>query len=738
MAFIDGSYSTAATLLKDLARAVCTANKVLEPYITEEEAIVDANLEIVLTHKLHTEDLNPITALPEEVTFKNDLGVDITPGFTWNSNEPRKIVFTDTVLENDVILVTYKHNRDADLVVPVRRQQDDQGVNITTYAEQLADQLSRIESNGKFVIRMDTTPIDSILPDDPFGTMLEHGVTDTSMYVEFYKPEFVINPETGRNYTIVGDNKYKFKNNHYMLIRMIDKFDEVLGLPAVDAVPSNWAKYAWMLDFKEEYTDVGTGEVKSHLEPLPLPEFYDSGDLIVRFYTNCDNDKINLVIVGNRDIAVDDYLMSYAYIGKIKSFINENTGTNYSVDVVGNFALTVGSSTMPVATPAPYEAPIEVDTFDMLLDIQNATDPIIPELGMDGNAAGHYDRVQIHQIIENELDSYYGIHAPNIRVTYRVSFANDQVETPASEPLSSTIFKELYTVNGVDLTVPSKMELTRERAEDYVSVDYQMIPKLQIKVPEEFKDNITKIRIYKCENEVHNFDSSPWLIDLGQQPGTFLSQTPSPNEEAIPSDTEKYYLLEEIELQEGDIDGENMFYYEDLLANQSIVPNQEVANTEDYVRIDSETETAVIRDENTGFIIRPIFSNRFGENTTATGVNDIMMYKTRMGSYYQKHAVAFMSPDEFLRKPGFNTSAYTDRVHLTPVYIVHGGDGYRGELIDVLFIDKTNMRNGDILIINEGQPDEMKYKFFKINQPFGCLNASSAYDSGVAIKYLEY
>jgi hypothetical protein len=751
MAYIDGSYTTAATILKDLARVLSTANVIKEPQEVEQLFIQDDNGTLFIETSKAVNNA-AVEGGPENfnITFYDVIGEVFNGsvvGVGYKNGDKYKIEVSGA-LEGEEYIVKYDADKDSELIFPERRSDDgDGGPTFAVKLDQIEDQLNRINENQRFIIKMNTTKDKKPLSMDPFNEDPEHDIRETSMYIEFKKPKYVINHET-MDYGSIDDEGTEFtmKNNHHFFVRMIDKVDDVTGIIDPTAIISNWAKMSWSLDYKEELTIIpdeiipgggdamlqAVGSVRSDLVATPLPNFCNAESMFIQFYVHCDNDKINLVIKGNDDVALNDYLLSYAYIGKIKSFVDDDTGYTYANDIIGNFAMTVGSSTVPVEYPRELPpANVDVDMNSVLRDIKAFDDSTT---GIDSDPGAFEFKFSIQESLLEPTPggnpNWLNFVAPQVMVNYRVVFVGDDFETFPSNILSASMYKYLYTTRNfardVALFTPSPIERIMDIDFRTNDTEYKMQPKLHINIPIEIQDKVKKVKIFK--SIAQKWENDEFYQDMIESDDntTFNEMEVDPPEGAA-TKTDKFYLLEEVEVNAGMIIDEN-YVYTDILGHEIMLTNDKYVVKPDNVR----------RYNDNNAIKEVIFSDRFGIDSSATGVNDILMFKTRIGSYYQKHFPAFMTPDEMMRKHGFNVSKWTDRVHITPVYIVHPGDGYRGELMDVLFLTKTNMKNGDILIINEGKDNEEKYKFFKVNAPFSCLNASPDYNSGVAIRYIKY
>lgn len=141
----------------------------------------------------------------------------------------------------------------------------------------------------------------------------------------------------------------------------------------------------------------------------------------------------------------------------------------------------------------------------------------------------------------------------------------------------------------------------------------------------------------------------------------------------------------------------------------------------------------VQRDAITGRVVSVQYDNTYGEST-ATGVIDVMMYKTKSGAHYQKHVVSFITTDDHVGSDITGMSRWTKKYHMSKCYIVHPYDGYRGWLSDVAVVNSNNINHLDELVVNKDQPNEERYKFFKITAPFNLLVNSPNSKYGIAIK----
>lgn len=84
---------------------------------------------------------------------------------------------------------------------------------------------------------------------------------------------------------------------------------------------------------------------------------------------------------------------------------------------------------------------------------------------------------------------------------------------------------------------------------------------------------------------------------------------------------------------------------------------------------------------------------------TANPEKEAAVRFTRSGALWQAHHLAVLAaPGDMPRCPdGFGTSAWDGEVHASPLYVVHGSEGYRGMLRHLLAADPTGLAYGDEL-----------------------------------------
>lgn len=146
---------------------------------------------------------------------------------------------------------------------------------------------------------------------------------------------------------------------------------------------------------------------------------------------------------------------------------------------------------------------------------------------------------------------------------------------------------------------------------------------------------------------------------------------------------------------------------------------------------------------------------------TSFGNTTLQMFRTRSGIMHQKHYPSFITQAPStsfsytvasggtgsnsgntigvtgldLEPQGFNASNWTRKYHLSPVYIVHPYDGYRGSMEGVIAVSKNNILHQDELIVdvvNKPQTQEI-YKFFDHDSEYNFMAHSANIKMGVAI-----
>lgn len=144
--------------------------------------------------------------------------------------------------------------------------------------------------------------------------------------------------------------------------------------------------------------------------------------------------------------------------------------------------------------------------------------------------------------------------------------------------------------------------------------------------------------------------------------------------------------------------------------------------------------TPVLRDTASGAIVSVRMPATWGPNT-ATGVTDIAVYKSRYGAYFQRHVAAFQAgePYQTVATIGRQPSAWTGKFHVSPIYVAHPVEGWRGKLRWLLAVFDHGLIDGDELVVNKDQPDEERYRYFKITAPFSFFQSSPSERHSLAL-----
>lgn len=140
----------------------------------------------------------------------------------------------------------------------------------------------------------------------------------------------------------------------------------------------------------------------------------------------------------------------------------------------------------------------------------------------------------------------------------------------------------------------------------------------------------------------------------------------------------------------------------------------------------------------------------FGQYTSA-GNNTLQMLKTKSGIEFQRHYPSFITQappkgkaylDPVLKDTGlelepqgFQASKWTSKYHLSPIYVVHPYEGYRGQFDNCIAVAKHNILHLDELIIDvEGKAwNQEVYRYFDTDTEQTFMNLSANQRMGVAI-----
>lgn len=99
----------------------------------------------------------------------------------------------------------------------------------------------------------------------------------------------------------------------------------------------------------------------------------------------------------------------------------------------------------------------------------------------------------------------------------------------------------------------------------------------------------------------------------------------------------------------------------------------------------------------------------YGANVS-NGLDGIQLQQSIGGSLYQKHYLSFITHDPMADsspEARYNPSVYTDKYHISPMYIVHPNDGFVGMLDEVYAVHPKNIAQQDELVVKETSTNEL-------------------------------
>jgi len=590
----------------------------------------------------------------------------------------------------------------------------------------LANSLQNVRAFGKIVLKTTTTAVE--IPEEYQNQLIpDTNVTQESltMFLEIERPEYLINPEDFNVVRYYGTTT-EVPNDFHFNMRVFDKYDYKYDTPRADANISVVSKMSWYTDFKEVLRDTldfdtDTTDYSQGVEfiPIKLAGITKQQGIQLQYWMNITNDNVAMVLMGDPTFNFDDYLISFAYIGRLNAF--EDATGDAVPDVDGNFAITTSSSTVPCwANPNSLNNPPKVIGNPQREPVKG-----IPAEASEGSPLfmwKYKDPTGADKTIPLNVSSTNTVEFVH-KVSYRVAYKNETSSTAACTPidLSYTVVypaqlkTESYESGRI---IPnsggnwtSDGQKTGVMGYPRPDVNYRQFT-LEIR---DIPKSAEKILIYSKRTIQTRINGTA----NAAQPSTEIS-----NAKYTYATQDDWYLEKELTPSELD---QGIYYRGSNDYSQNM--DKKAPNNNWGV------EAGVERDKitNTNNIIKINLPTSFGENT-GTGVNDISMYKTRSGTYFQKHSASFVTQDEFMRKEVFSPSRWTNKFHLSPVYIVHSYDGYRGIMNNVLVAEAPSIVHLDDLVINKGTPEEESYKFFRINAPFSFLKSSPNSSVGIAIK----
>lgn len=131
-----------------------------------------------------------------------------------------------------------------------------------------------------------------------------------------------------------------------------DIYDASGNIVTRGAHVSEWAKMAWFKDWEEQLKTVPGQSYKTMLMvQASMPNLVDG--IPIQYWVQMDKNHAVLMLMGEPSIDYNNFMTSFAYLGKLDSFEGSLN------DTAGNFALTTSSSTIPAKIGiAPTEAPV--------------------------------------------------------------------------------------------------------------------------------------------------------------------------------------------------------------------------------------------------------------------------------------------------------------------------------------------------------------------------------------------
>lgn len=310
-----------------------------------------------------------------------------------------------------------------DYLAPVDRR------NLTDeeYAYKIKNQLRQVKN--KVILKTTTTPVnvegDAI---DDLEIESDLNKKQISMYVELYKPSYLLDPERFEPETekfgllpllktfdlsnLNPDDTFPtpyveklIRNNHHVYVRAFDSIETVYDpsnrTKVVDVRPkeeikdeytgniletsshiSEWAKLAWYKDFEEVERDIHDGDIGGEniadgLDFMPTNTPGINGNTRLRFWINTNNDRVVMTLMGNPSLeySSNKFLTSVCYLGRIQSFDNSIN------DTAGNFAITASSSTIPSKTVQKIKSTRVTNFLDAESQIKYLSDGVTPAIG---------------------------------------------------------------------------------------------------------------------------------------------------------------------------------------------------------------------------------------------------------------------------------------------------------------------------------------------------------------------
>ena len=617
-------------ILKDLARVLTTSNR--DP--NTGARLASKNWDIVYpsrTDKAGEKQVNSILlSSTDQTTYRAPW-----PYSPWVDTEPVAVYVNGALVSDTLYNVDYQ--RGAVTFLSPLAPADEVRADFTYVSEGFLEAFDAIED--RVILRTTTTPQPTDQTEE-FSYEPDRTVSSITMYVEIRRDPFVINPDTGLPYytnldgVLVGtrENIYSIQFRVFDLLNDTGDgpkpptYDESGRLLDAGAHTSEWAKFAWALDWQELRRDEidqtpGSLDLTKGVILWPVDVATSDGDMPIYFWCSVDNDGFVLVAQGDPAVAGDASLVSFVYVGRLDPM--EGGGI---ADIGGNFALTSCSSTVPAWVSAPPKTP-----------------PTIAEISYASTG---------------------GSLAGNTTYVYRLTYTTDGGESPPSDAAFIPVPQSPSPTNAVDVTIQLPQGARGWRLYRYSKAG-TMSP-----------DEARNVPLSSFKLLIESFDVS---VSIFRDDGSYTlgSESPFPQGRPVP---------------------------------------------------------AVVRDAASGAIVSVRHPSTWGPNT-ATGVTDIAVYKSRAGAYWQRHTAAFQSASAFMTvaRDGRQPSAWTGKYHVSPIYVAHPIEGWRGQLRGILAVLRHGIVNGDELVLNMGKPDEKRYRYFAINAPFSLFQSSPSENFGIAL-----
>lgn len=783
MPWIEG-FTNSNRILKSLAKVLCWPRNE-DKSIAKDEAweLVypnPANFEPTVVVKgeiLASEDntvyrvLNqPITDTTSVTVYKNN-SIVTTTEYTLDLTTGT-IAFSTPNGDTDLITVDYTYN--------------DSGIHNATEAIGTGSDLY----NERVILKTTTKPVQT----DPQyqGDDTGLGVSFITQYVELYKPFYLMNPETClNNYKDAsGLTKQTSRNQHHIWIRQFDKYEDVVSVSNELLEPSTDMK-----KFTLKNTAVIEGSLVFKVngtttDLTTLGGTFDVTRSEINFSTppaqrKVIDKQIGQVGDGNNrifplsDTNIDTTTLQIKLGSQLTSGYTYNSTTN---------SITFSSAPGPgVVVTASYTymaqdiftADYDYNYSGPLPDVYNSNGQIVTRGASVSEwskfswfrdwAEYHIDKLDSDVSTTDIKDGaiLQQIEVPNlldgIPIQYWIRMDKEHIcMTIMGEPCidfnnylaSYTYIGKLESFDGSlndtagnfaltagSSTIPAKIGAAPTQRSAINSVTVLTDTNFTGTLKSDYSYG------YVITYFTDSGESPPTRISIGN-PGKSTVYMPEDGSGAIKLDFQLPQGSKGYRIYRKDIyrNYENQIKQWEGYTTYKLITSQSTTETivsfvDDGYTLGSETapdnsgrpKKSIRRDNLFGGITEIVHPSTWGKDT-ANGVTDICMFKTRSNAYYQRHRISFTSQDEQMVKVAFNPSRWTEKIHLSPISVVHPFDGYRGMLKDTLIVDSISLAPLDELIVNKGSVDpenpEKTYKYFRVNAPYSIFSVGH----GVAIR----